>query len=186
MLRFYSVLPLAAFAVTIVATKQPWRVGAVLILGAPFLAASLTIIVGTLLASDIGPVGSARDWISYILTAFVFTFPDAVYPRSTWTGILSLLAWETCKRFTSLTSMSRIHRILCGAGSGLMVGALVALCVFSLYQTPLADLANTSGFMNRFRPPPLFLPMALLTGTIDGLTLALFRGWSATDGEPER
>jgi hypothetical protein len=174
MLRFYSVLPLAAFAVTIVATKQPWRVGAVLILGAPFLAASLTIIVGTLLASDIGPVGSARDWISYILTAFVFTFPDAVYPRSTWTGILSL------------TSMSRIHRILCGAGSGLMVGALVALCVFSLYQTPLADLANTSGFTNRFRPPPLFLPMALLTGTIDGLTLALFRGWSATDGEPER
>jgi hypothetical protein len=64
-----STLPLIAFVAAVVATNPSWRLGAALFLGAPFLAASMIILVGTLPASDIGPVGSLRDWISYVLTA---------------------------------------------------------------------------------------------------------------------
>ncbi len=174
MIVLLSTLPLIAFVAAVVATNPSWRLGAALFLGAPFLAASMIILVGMLPASDIGPVGSLRDWISYVLTALVFILPDAVYPRSAWIGLFSLLGWELCKRSIDLDDAARGRRMLWGAGSGLLAGAAIAAAVFLVYQTPLADLGSTSGFSNRFRPPPSFLPMALLTGSIDGLTAVWF------------
>src|SRR5581483_11914649 len=130
------------------------------------------------------PVQTFSDFLAPASGIFLLCFVVGIYPSGAWLAIAAILAWRTWDR--TRAGSPAYQRILFGIGSGLLAGGLIAVCTFLLYQTPLADIGNSSEFTERFHPPPLFVQISLLTGAIDGFFLALFRARKARDGAPRQ
>ncbi len=173
--------PILIFLYLCRAFEISWRLSVGLLLAAPTIACSLTLVADVAaFPADIS-IRSFWDIIGGVLPFFIFVLPDALYPRSTWIALIILLAAVISeRRFPRLPT--RKSKFFVYAAAGAMVGALFGLGVYLLFQTPLADLGNYSDFTNRYRPPPLFMAMAIFTGAVDGLFVAAGRSGTRRRG----
>jgi len=167
-------LPIAAFLVLALVTRLPGRLWIVLLFGSPFVAASLTIAVGTAF-SDLGtPPASPGEWLSYVLFAYLFILPEALYPNTVLLAALVLLAWTVSESFMGPYVARLSRRVGTLTILGLFVSVIFCVAVVFWYHTAVASLGNHNSFAYRDRPPPFTVPMSLVTGALDGAFIALY------------
>ncbi len=181
LLAIFDIAPILALVGVCRAENVRWWVAILLLVGSALLACPLMVLGDLTIFPDV-KLHTFHDSLTLNAGVFLLCFVVGVYPRGAWLAIAAILAWRTWDR-TRAGSPAH-QRIVFGISSGLLAGGLIAVCTFLIYQTPLADIGNSSEFTERFHPPPLFVQISLLTGAIDGFFLALFRARKACDGAP--
>jgi hypothetical protein len=186
MLRATLLIPFLLLASLIRVQRYPWKVLLLLLIVGPFIASGL-LIAGGVAFTDVGASPSSlRDWISFILTAYLFVLPMAViYPRSACVAILALVGWVICERLW-LRSRDRTWRIFVGVALGTAAGTLFSLVIFLAYQnSAFVDFVSAGDVTSRGLPP-FAVPMSIITGVVDGALVALFNqnARAADDASP--
>jgi hypothetical protein len=175
MLEVLLVIPFILFVFLVRATRHSWRLLFILLLVGPFIATAL-LIVGEVLFINIGGLPpSLLDWVSFILTLYLLILPMAIiYPRSAYVALMALLAWTVFERSSWSRTKDRAGRILIATGVGTVTGASFALLLFLAYQnSAFVDFVSAGDITSRALPP-LAIPMAIVTGTVDGALIAIF------------
>jgi hypothetical protein len=170
------VIPFALLLCVIAVTRSSWLFAFLLSLAGPILANILLIalVAAAIPFGVIGQVPSFQDFLSLVLMIEIFVGVEEIFPRSLLLGCLVLLSWSASEKYLHWAPNGRTRRLALGVGAGIVAGLLFAAAVFVIYQTPLADLGNRSGFTNRYRPGPWLFDMSILTGAIDGILVAYF------------
>ena len=172
MLQVALIIPLVLFLVLGRATRSSWRLQLALIFLPP-LVAILLLLVGEVLVFDhVGPILSVGDLGALVASFFPLMLPESIYPSGTCVAALALLGWVMFGSTWGLPSQRPGKRILFGLCFGAAVGLLFAILLFAAYASP----RFVEFMQSRDRPPPLLLPMSLLTGAIDGGLIAMFSG----------
>jgi hypothetical protein len=117
---------------------------------------------------------SFRDWVSFILTAYLFILPMAIiYPRSVCVAILVLLGCTVYERSMWSRAADRARRVLIGPVLGNVAGSIFALLTFLAYQnSAFVDFVSAGDITSRGLPP-LAVTMSIITGAVDGALVAI-------------
>ncbi len=174
MLQATLVIPFVLLGFLIRAARYPWRLFPLLLIVGPFVASAL-LIAGGVLFTDVGESQSSfHDWISLILTAYLFVLPMAIiYPRSACVAILALLGWVIYERSLWLPSRDRAWRIFIGVALGTAAGTSIAVLILLAYQNSAFAAFVSAGDITNRGLPPLAVPMSIITGVVDGALVAL-------------
>jgi len=150
-------------------TRTSWRLELALLLLSPVIATLLlTVCAG--LFTDVGPIPSARDWISFIAFSSFFLLIEGIYPSGACVAALILLAWFVFEKLSRSRPQGRMLWLLAASAMGSAIGLSFAVVVLLAYRSP-----HFVEFMqNRDRAPALVLPLSILSGAIDGFLVAYF------------
>jgi hypothetical protein len=168
-------IPFVLFAFLVLAMRYSWKLIFLLLLVGPFLATAL-LIAGAVAFTDIGGLPpSFRDWVSFILTMYLFIFPMAIiYSMSACIAILALFGWTAYERSSLSRTEDRARQIFTATGLGTAAGALFALLIFLAYRNSAFVDFVAAGDITSRGLPPLAVPMSILTGAVDGALIAIF------------
>jgi hypothetical protein len=170
MLTIALTVPIILFLVLGRATRSGWRLEALLLFVSPLIAALLSLAGDAAIFGDVGPLSSIRDFVAFMAAACLFILPEGIYPSGACIAALILLGWFVLEKVWSLVTETQMRRILIGSAMGVAIGLSFAVLILLAYMSP-----RFVEFMeHRDRPPPLLVPMSILTGAIDGFLIAYF------------
>lgn len=170
MLTIALTVPIILFLVLGRVTRSGWRLEAVLLFVSPQIAALLSLAGDAAVFGDIGRLPSIRDLVAFVAGACLFILPDGIYPSGACIATLTLFGWLLSEKILRLRPADRSRWILIGSTLGGAIGLSFAILIFTAYRNP----QFVEFMQHRDRPPPLLLPMSLLTGAIDGVLIAYF------------
>jgi hypothetical protein len=175
MLQIALAIPIVLFLILGRATRSGWRLEVSLLFMSPLIATLLLLAGEAAVFRDVGPIVSVRDLGALVASFCLFILPEGIYPSGACIAALVLLAWFALEKFWSLRPDSQMRRILMASAMGAAIGLLFAILILLAYTSP----QFVEFMQHRDRPPPLVLPMSLLTGAIDGVLVAYL--WNRND-----
>ena len=169
MLTIALTIPLVLFLVLGRITRTGWRLELALLVLSPVIA-TLLLTVGAALFTDVGPIPSARDWVSFIAFSSSFVLVEGIYPIGACIAALILLAWFVFEKPSRFRPQGRMLWLLAASATGSVIGLSFAAGVLLAYRSP----QFVEFMQHRDRPPVLVLPLSILSGAIDGVLVAYF------------
>ena len=169
MLQIALTIPIILFLILGRATQSGWQLQVALLLVPPLIAILLLLVGEVAVFRDVGPILSVKDLGALAASFFLLMLPESIYPSGTCIAALALLAWVVLQRVWGLRLDHQNRRIALGSAVGAAIGLSYAIVILVAYTSPqFVEFMQT-----RDRPPPLVLPMSLLTGAIAGALIAI-------------
>jgi hypothetical protein len=152
----------AIFIGTIIAFRVSWPLALTLLFLAPFIATNIVLLWGITCEFANGEFknASVRDVFSFTLMFYLFTLPYSLYPGGLCLALIGVMSKTGLGRSLEVaSSLKNIQNTITATACGAITGTLFALFFFLIGGRHSYSFA---------------LPITILTGTIDGLVIALF------------
>lgn len=169
MLTIALTIPLVLFLVLGRITRTSWRLELALLVLSPVFA-TLILTTGAGLFTNVGPIPSVKDWISFIAFSSSVLLIEGIYPSGACIAALILFAWFVFEKPSRFRPQGRMLWLLAASAIGSAIGLSFAGVVLLAYRNP----QFVEFMQHRDRPPVLVLPLSILSGAIDGALVAYF------------